>query len=87
VALHQGVVSHSTTPHMSWIPAAELALDLARNDQSAGSSSRFLAICSNTTDILLADQSFLDSLDAALLARLFWLQARLSAIRFVLSSP
>ncbi|ELR11625.1 tetratricopeptide repeat-containing protein [Acanthamoeba castellanii str. Neff] len=80
VALHQGVISHSTTPHPSWVPAAEIAFDLARGDQSAASS-RFLATCQTTTDHLFMDQPFLDSLDARLLTRLFWLRARASAMR------
>jgi hypothetical protein len=81
VALYQGVVSHSTTPHRSWVPAAELALDLARGDQSAGNS-RLLAICQTTTEQLFVDQPFLDSLDTRLLTRLLWLRARMSSIRF-----
>jgi len=80
VALHQAVAAHSTIPHISWIPAAELALELARGDPSIDSS-RFLTICLTTIDQLLADHSFIDFLSTTLVIRLFWLCANASAIR------
>lgn len=84
IAMHQSVLAHSTTPHKSWIPAAELAFDLSHHGPPH-TSSPLLATCDTTSNLLLSEVAFLDSLDPMLLARFFWLQTRIASTRFVLT--